>query len=120
MNQRIIGTVEHGDQRGRTLGTPTINLSLPDGIQDGVYASVVTLSGLQHEAVTFVGAAHTFDLSERKCETYIFDFDEDVYGKEATVELIQKIRDMRKFDGEEQLKAAIASDIDKARKIHTL
>lgn len=120
MNQRINGTVEHGDKRGRILGTPTINQPLPENVEDGVYASFVTINGVQYDSVTFAGAAKTFDRSERKCETHIFDFDQDVYGEQVTVELIQKIRDMLKFDGPEQLKAAIASDIDKARKIHTL
>ncbi len=99
------GKVIRGKQRGKDLGFSTINLRLSEKVPEGVYVSLVELEGEVYKSVSFVGAAETFAETEVLAETYIFDFDRDVYGAFVTVKLLKKIRgkDTFKFDSEEAL-----------------
>ena len=110
----ISGTVSRGNRVGRTWGFPTINQVLEDGValpRFGVYASLVTLGEKQHFAVTNVGIHPTVGTVARpQAETFIDDFEGDLYGQTVTVELIRHLRDERRFDNAEQLKAQIDRD----------
>ena len=114
----IIGKVVYGRQIGKTLGVPTANIQLHRyrAPIDGVYA--VETSGLDriYQGVANVGVRPTIEEATLKpiLEVHIFDFDEEIYGRQVQVRFLHKIRDEKKFSGLDELKAAIFSDIEKA------
>jgi riboflavin kinase/FMN adenylyltransferase len=115
----IAGSVVQGDRRGRTIGFPTANLE-PDKDRAvpaiGVYATRVVLEdGRRLDAVTNVGLRPTFDGTKRTIETFILDFDEDLYGREIALELIERLRGEQKFSGVDALVAQIRRDVEAAR-----
>jgi riboflavin kinase/FMN adenylyltransferase len=111
-----------GEQRGRALGYPTINVATPpDKLlpQDGIYATWVTLaedgSGKRYRAATSLGVRPTFGGGPRKLEAYILDFGWEVYGQEATIAFVERLRDELRFDSAEELAAQIAKDVERTR-----
>ena len=115
----LSGEIVHGKQFGRTYGIPTINMIPPEGKllpPYGVYVSRVTLEQGVYRGVTNIGVRPT--VSEAGCvnmETFLFDFDGDVYGDEATLELLHYVRPEKKFTSLEELEAQIKSDAKEAR-----
>jgi len=116
----ICGEVLMGDQRGRTIGFPTANLSL-DGLLApafGVYAVTVTLpDGETVKGVANIGMRPTFEKTAPNLEVHLFDFQRDLYGQTIEVALHHFVRGERKFDGIDALKAQIAEDADTARRM---
>ena len=117
----VEGRVIKGDQRGREIGFPTANISLDDYLEPalGVYAVWV---GVEEGGVTTwhagcanIGRRPTFDKNEVNCETYIFDFTDDIYDKLLRVALVEYIRPEKKFNGIAQLREQIALDSHDAR-----
>ncbi len=118
----ISGSVLKGDQRGRTIGFPTANLSLENILAPafGVYAITVKLGdGSNVKGVANIGMRPTFEKTVPILEAHLFDFERDIYGQNIEVSLHQYIRGEHKFDGIEALKAQIASDADAARTLLT-
>jgi riboflavin kinase / FMN adenylyltransferase len=116
----ITGTVVQGDQRGRTIGFPTANVEPDHELlpEHGVYASRVELDGRARDAVTNIGKRPTFSGKRVTVETYVLDETQlDLYGKKIRVELISRLREERRFDGVDALKAQLAQDVDQARKV---
>ncbi len=116
----IKGTVVRGEQRGRDLGFPTANIEVPAGLElppFGVYATWAFLDGVRYQSATNIGLRPHFDGDEPSVETYIFDFDGDIYGRDLKIELVELISPELKFEGVEQLKAKIAADVARAREI---
>lgn len=111
----INGIVVQGNKRGRLLGYPTANVRISELVEEGVYASKVTVSGKQHIAATFIGSSKTFDDPEYKLESYILDFDEDIYGKEIHIELYKHIRGNMKFDSQKALILQMQNDVKQIR-----
>jgi len=115
----VSGIVEHGAHLGTTIGVPTVNVLPPENKllpPFGVYKSVVMVDGKVFKGMTNIGRKPTVSDSGRVgVETYIYDFDEDVYGKYIEVRLLEFMRPEMKFEGVEQLKAQIHSDIEAAR-----
>ena len=111
----IKGIVIRGDGRGRKLGFPTANIALQQETLEGIYAAHVSVDGKTYQAASFVGAAKTFDKTEAHLESYLLDFDDDLYGKEITVTLYQKIRDNKKFDSVEALIEQMKQDVKEIR-----
>lgn len=111
MNYSAKGKVRSGDKRGRILGFPTANINLHKNIPDGVYISDVILKSKKYKAATFVGAAETFGKKDKKIESYILDFDKDIYGEWMTVKFYKKIRGNKKFKNERELIEQIKKDI---------
>ena len=121
------GRVEHGDQRGRTIGFPTANLLLGDFLCPalGVYAVLAGRDpGVEHggetqwlPAVANLGRRPTVDGEDVRLEVHFFDFDGDLYGETLRVRLIDFLRPEKKFDGLDALKAQIALDCGQAREI---
>jgi len=119
MSNIFIGTVIHGEGRGKQLGFPTANIELLDSTSEfpefGVWASRVKLGNLFYHGATSIGLNSTFESTAPTFETYILDFDEDIYGEVLEVELIQYIRPMKKFDSLESLVIQIKKDVELAR-----
>lgn len=113
--------VEHGRKLGRTIGFPTINQHLPQGLlcpRFGVYASFALVGGVWRGAVTNIGVNPTVTGDNiAVAETYITGVDERLYGETITVAPVRFMRGEQKFEGVQQLKEAIARDADAARGI---
>ncbi len=111
----IKGTVVHGNRLGRSLGMPTVNLSPPEGKlmpPCGVYYSSVLHQGKRYRSISNVGYKPT--VAEKKVmgvETYLYDFDSDVYGEEIEVSLYEFKRPEKKFENIDELKAQLMEDI---------
>lgn len=115
----VEGSIIRGDQRGHTIGFPTANLRPTNRVipKFGVYATATLIDGAWRKGITNVGVRPTFNKeSEPSIETYIFDFDGDLYGDVLRVRFLYRIRDEKKFDGIDSLKAQINRDIKTAKK----
>ena len=116
------GKVVRGNQLGRTLGYPTANLDLENNEKltpaDGVYAVEAELlpgqaplfDGKRMQGMMGIGIRPTINGSNRTIEVNIFDFDEDIYGRELRVFVKKFLRPELKFNGLEELKSALAQD----------
>ena len=123
----IVGRVEHGDARGRTIGFPTANIEMGDYLQPslGVYAVFVRLDTgaespgphLWRPGVANFGNRPTFDKEGRLLEVHLFDYNGGLYGRHLRVALLSHLRDERKFDGIDALKSQIVEDCENARRI---
>jgi len=115
----VRGVVRQGQKIGRTLGFPTANLTLGDIVapRPGVYASLARVNGKPLPAASYYGRRPTVSAAEPLFETFIFEFEGDLYGKEIEVALIDFIRGDEKFEGLDALKAQIAADCARAREI---
>lgn len=115
----IIGKVVHGNRLGQRLNAPTANIQLHRyrAPIDGVYAVEVERLNGTLRGVANVGVRPTLDETTPVpiLEVHIFDFDQNIYGKCVKVIFRQKIREEKKFDGLDELKQAIARDIEEAR-----
>lgn len=119
------GRIVHGRRLGRELGMPTVNLLPPEEKllpPNGVYYSYVCLNGKDKlPSVTNVGTKPTVnDGKQMGVETYIYDFDEDVYGEFAEVYLLERRRPEMRFDSVESLKAQMQQDIAAGKQYHGL
>nr|WP_055108416.1 bifunctional riboflavin kinase/FAD synthetase [Paenibacillus ihumii] len=118
----IRGTVMHGEKRGRKIGFPTANLK-PDEYFvlpiKGVYAVRANYEGKWLPGVMNVGVKPTFhsDKVAPSLEVHLFDFDGDLYGKTLAVELVEFIREERKFASVDELVAQIGKDADTAKRL---
>jgi riboflavin kinase/FMN adenylyltransferase len=115
---RIRGPVLHGDERGRTIGFPTLNVGVSPDLAlppDGVYVSRCEVDGRTFDACTNVGVRPTFDGTRRMVETHLLDFEGDLYGRVVNVELLSRLRAEMKFDGPDALIAQIRQDVQSAR-----
>ena len=112
------GPVVHGDERGRTIGFPTINLGLSPDLAlpvDGVYVSRAQVDGRRLEGCTNIGVRPTFDGVRRVVETHLLDFEGDLYDRVASVELLKMLRPEQRFDGPDALIAQIRRDVEDTR-----
>jgi riboflavin kinase/FMN adenylyltransferase len=120
-NYSSYGIVARGDNRGKSLGFPTINVNTGDLLLPhmGVYAVKVKVnSGKKvYSAVANIGTKPTFNGTKTGLEVHIFDFDKDIYGANVEIEFIEYIRAEKKFDSIELLKSQISTDCVKAREI---
>lgn len=109
------GIVTHGDSIGRTLGFPTANISIKPEYQliekTGVYATITKVNGKDYPSMTYIGRRPTISNGlPTSTETYIMDFDGDLYGKEIRVTFVDRVRDEMTFDNLERLKSQIQED----------
>lgn len=119
-NFTLEGTVVKGDGRGARLGFPTANLR-PDPHRvvpgNGIYATWAHVGTGRHPSATSIGVRPTFDAAGRTIETYIMDFEGDLYGGEIALEFVQRLRDEIRFDSVEALKAQMGRDVEQARQV---
>ena len=129
---RIAGVVGQGAQRGRTLGFPTANLESiavlcpPLGVYAGRVTGCVTKQGeapvpapVGLPVAIHIGPNPTFGEDQFKVEAHIIGFSGDIYGCELSIELFEKLRDVRKFESKDQLLTQLTLDSEHAKTIAT-
>ena len=114
-NYSLLGVVVAGNHLGRTIGFPTANMRLYEPLKllpgNGVYFVEVESLGRVFKGMCNIGTRPTVNAgSDRTVETNIFDFDEDIYGLDLRVTFLRKIREERRFDSLESLKAQLVLD----------
>jgi riboflavin kinase / FMN adenylyltransferase len=110
--------VEHGAERGHKLGFPTANLHPHNRVipKNGVYVTGTLINGQWRRSVTNVGLRPTFaDATEPSVETFVMNWDGDLYGDVVRVRFLYRIRDERKFNSIDQLKTQISDDVARAQ-----
>ena len=116
---QIVGEVIHGAKLGRKIGMPTINLEPPkDKLlpPNGVYFSKTIIGKKEYKSITNIGKKPTVnDTQKIGAETYIYEFDQEIYGKCAIVKLLSFHRPEMKFDSVDMLKEQMMKDINAGR-----
>jgi len=111
--------------RGTGIGTkfrfPTANLKTPNELipRRGVYVTMLTVDGRRHRSVTNIGFRPTINTDNSAAlsiETHVLDFKQDLYGKKINIEFLVRLRDERRFYGEQALIAQIQKDVGNARR----
>lgn len=116
----LYGRVIHGESRGKELGYPTANIRphyemIPS---DGVYVGQIGMKNKDWDGLLNIGTQPTFHKrGARIIETYIFNFNGRIYGRDIKVSFLEEIRDEMAFKNSEALKTQIRKDIAKARKV---
>ena len=124
----LSGSVEHGDERGRTLGFPTANLQMPDDNKltpaNGVYAVWVEIvdaaaarpeAAKKYPAMLNIGLRPTFGKLTRTIEAHLLDFSGELYGATLNVYLVKRLRNEQKFESPAALVAQLYRDQEAAR-----
>ena len=115
----LTGKVVEGRRLGRTIGVPTANILIPEDVvvpQLGVYAGKCILDGKEYVTVTNIGSRPTVGGHQVRAESWILDFEGDLYGREITLEFHKFLRPEQKFESLEDLKAQIQRDAEKAQR----
>lgn len=109
----VSGRVVKGQQRGKALGFPTANISTRNEVlpPDGVYATFFWIQGHRRPSVTSLGSNPTFGDGPRTLETYLFDFDGDLYDQSIRLSFVKRIRQQEKFASPELLIAQMHKDV---------
>lgn len=113
----VEGRVERGDQRGHQLGFPTANLRPQNRVipKNGVYVTGTLIDGQWRRSVTNIGLRPTFvEATEPSVETYVMNWDGDLYGDVIRVRFLYRLRDERKFSSIDELKTQIDRDVERA------
>ncbi len=105
MGSWISGTVIHGLHNGETFGFPTANLQTADNVilEKGVFAVKVSIDDTLHYGMLYVGSRPTLHMTALTVEINIFDFRQDIYGKNISFCIVSKVRDEKKFSGTDEL-----------------
>ncbi len=113
----VIGTVEHGEKRGRELGYPTANIPLDTGhaLAHGIYATTIKVGDLIYPSVSSYGRRPTFGDKPPLLEVHLFDYAGDLYGQQVEVAFHAYLRPELKFDGVDPLIAQMGKDSQEAR-----
>jgi riboflavin kinase/FMN adenylyltransferase len=116
----LTGKVQGGKQVGREMNTPTANLRFPANSvipAHGVYAVTAKVGRRSYFGISNVGVRPTFtdDGEHVTCETYLFDFNGDLYNKHITISFLHFLRAERAFPSKEALAAQIQKDVDRAK-----
>lgn len=114
----LSGEVVTGRQLGRTIGVPTANLLIPEGVvvpRLGVYACLCRIGGTDYAAVTNIGSRPTVNGHQVRSESWVLDFAGNLYGQTVTLQFCQFLRPEQKFESLEALKQQIRQDAARAR-----
>ena len=116
---KIVGEVKEGDKRGREIGFPTANIMMNNLIKPdfGVYAVRVEYNNNTFNGIANFGVRPTFDKTKSFpiLEVHLFNFSDNLYGKEIVISFVDFIRKEKKFNGLESLKSQIQLDINVAK-----
>ncbi len=116
----IEGQVINGFHIGRTIGYPTANIQLPNNKlvpADGVYAVTVMLDREEYNGMLNIGHRPTFDNGQRSIEVHLLDFNRDIYSERIQLRFAERIREEKRFESIEELKAQISKDEHQIRMI---
>ena len=118
----LTGLVIHGDKLGRTIGFPTANLKIEEPYKlipnDGIYAVKVSLDNEEHQGMLYIGNRPTLEgKPETRIEVNILDFDQEIYGANLRISLIEKIRGDAKFDSLGAMISQLKKDEEQSRKV---
>ena len=115
----IDGVIVAGRQRGREIGFPTANLVTENELlpPNGVYATMMTIDGVVHAALTNVGTRPTFGETGVTVETHVLGYSADLYGRSVRLSFAQRLRDERRFEDVDALRAQIAADQRRAERL---
>jgi len=115
------GVVVHGDERGRTIGFPTANIQLNhrDKLipKEGTYVIEAKLNGITYRGMMNIGNRPTFDGQNQRIEVHLFSFNQQIYGQNLRVFLIERIRDEKKFKSSNELIKQLKLDRKKSIEI---
>lgn len=116
---QIMGTVSHGDGRGRQLGFPTANLTdiktlIP---ADGVYCGVGEVAGTLYPAAIHIGGNPTFQHDDTKVEVHLIGYSGDIYGQQLQVQFLDHLRGTQTFADADALKSQLLIDVESAKKL---
>ena len=113
----LVGTVEHGEKRGRQLGYPTANIApmIGGALSHGIYATTIKVGGQVYPSVASYGRRPTFGDKPPLLEVHLFDFSGDIYGQDVEVAFHAYLRPEMKFDSSEALVAQMDRDSAEAR-----
>lgn len=114
------GKVRIHNQRGKKLGFPTANIDLTRHIPEGIYISKTKIGHLVYCSLTFIGTAKTFEESKFHAETYILNFNQNIYETWISVILFRKIRNNKKFSSAKELILQMKKDKHLAREYFKL
>ena len=117
----VDGTIVEGKRRGRELGFPTANLETRNELlpPNGVYATIMTIDGVVHGGVTNIGMRPTFGETTPTIETHVLDYSGNLYGHTVRLAFVQRLRDERRFDDVDALRAQIDADKRRAERLFT-
>jgi len=118
----LAGTIVEGRRRGRELGFPTANLRTDNELipPHGVYATTLTVDGIVHAAITNIGVNPTFgDNGATTIETHVLHYNRELYGQQVQLGFVQRLRDERRFDDVDALRAQIEADCRRAERLFT-
>ena len=114
----LSGKVVRGKALGRTVGMPTANLCITEGTmpEEGVYATRIRIGDGVYTSVTNIGRRPTVDNeSYITVETFIIDFDKEIYGERAILEVHQFLRPIQKFDSLQEVQMQVQQDVEMAK-----
>ncbi|MCR4807717.1 MAG: bifunctional riboflavin kinase/FAD synthetase [Lachnospiraceae bacterium] len=118
------GEVVHGNEIGRKLSIPTINLVPKESkliVPNGVYFSTVNIDGVKYRSITNIGVKPTVEGEDSKeviIESHIYDFNKDIYGKELTVSILDFLRPEMTFSSLDALKDQLKRDVQEGEIWH--
>ena len=116
----IDGVVVEGTRRGHKIGFPTANLLTENELipPNGVYATTVTLDGIVHPSISNIGVRPTFgDSTATTIEAHVLGYSGDLYGRQVRLGFVQRLRDERKFEDVDALRAQIEADRSRAERL---
>jgi riboflavin kinase/FMN adenylyltransferase len=114
------GLVVEGRRRGREIGFPTANIRTENELipPHGVYATTIAIDGIVHPGITNIGVRPTFgESTETTVETHVLRFDGELYGKPVRLSFVQRLRDERRFEDVDALRAQIEADRRRAERL---
>lgn len=110
--RKISGLVVQGRGIGRGLGYPTINIEGKYDLPYGVYAAVVEVRGGKYLGAMHYGPKPTFGVIDPVLEIYLFDNFNEFYGETVSIEVYNKVREIRSFKNLDDLKVQISKDVE--------
>ena len=116
----LSGEVVQGRQLGRTIGVPTANVLIPEGLvvpKLGVYAAQVAVDGKFCRAVTNIGSRPTVGGRQVRAESWLLDFEGDLYGKDIMVEFAYRLREERAFANTDELTKQLEKDKEQVKEL---
>ena len=117
----VDGTIVEGRRRGREIGFPTANVATDNELvpPHGVYATTMTVDGAVHAGMTNIGLRPTFGETEPTIETHLLGYGGDLYGKRVRLGFVLRLRDERRFEDVDALRAQIDADQRRAERLFT-